>query len=40
MEKNFELSKLSNDNLLKLYKQVEEYIAFLEKEKKEKGTEE
>lgn len=40
MEKNLELSKLSNDNLLGLYKKVEEYIAYLEKEKKEKGTEE
>lgn len=40
MEKNFELSKLSNENLLELYKKVEDYIVFLEKEKKEKGTEE
>lgn len=40
MEKNLELSKLSNESLLSLYKQVDEYIAFLEKEKKEKGTEE
>ena len=40
MEKNFELAKLSNENLLKLYKQVDEYITFLKKEKKEKGTEE
>lgn len=40
MEKNLELAKLSNENLLSLYKQVEDYIAFLEKEKKEKGTEE
>lgn len=40
MEKNFELSKLSNENLLQLYKNVEDYVVFLEKEKKEKGTEE
>jgi hypothetical protein len=40
MEKNLELSKLGNEDLLKLYKMVDEYIAFLDKEKKEKGTEE
>ena len=40
MEKNLEISKVSNETLISLYKQVEEYIAFLEKEKKEKGTEE
>lgn len=40
MDKNFELSKLSNDELLKLYKISEEYIAFLEKEKNSKGTDE
>lgn len=40
MDKSIELTKISNDNLLKLYKEVEDYIAFLDKEKKEKGTEE
>lgn len=40
MEKNLELSKLSNNDLLSLYKQIEEYLAYLDKEKKEKGTEE
>lgn len=40
MEKDFELSKLSNENLLELYKKAEEYISFLEKEKTMKGTEE
>lgn len=41
MDKNFELSKLSNDQLLELYKKSEDYIAFLEKEKNsKKGTEE
>lgn len=40
MEKDFELSKLSNDALLELYKKVDDYIAFLEKEKSMKGTEE
>ena len=33
MDKNFELSKLSNEQLLELYKKSEDYIAFLEKEK-------
>lgn len=40
MEENFELSKLSNENLLELYKKVDDYIAYLEKEKNMKGTEE
>lgn len=40
MEKSFELSKLSNENLLELYKKIEDYIAYLEKEKSMKGTEE
>jgi len=40
MEENFEFTKLSNEDLLELYKQVNDYIAFLEKEIKEKGTEE
>ncbi len=40
MEENFELSKLSHESLLNLYKTVDEYIAFLEKEEKEKSTEE
>lgn len=40
MEENFELSKLSNENLLELYKKVEDYVAYLEKEKNMKGTEE
>lgn len=40
MEKGLELSKLSNEKLLELYKKCEEYITFLAKEKKEKGIEE
>ena len=40
MDKNFELSKLSNEQLLEMYKKLEEYVAFLEKEKSLKGTEE
>ena len=40
MEDNFEFTKLSNEDLLELYKQVNDYIALLEKEIKEKGTEE
>ena len=40
MDKNIELTKISNDDLLKIYKDMEDYIAFLDKEKKEKGTEE
>ncbi len=40
MDKDFELSKLSNDELLELYRKSEEYIAFLEKEKRMKGTDE
>lgn len=40
MDKNFDLSKLSNDDLLELYKKSEDYVAFLEKEKKLKGTDE
>lgn len=40
MEKNLELAKLSNQELLDLYKKVDDYIAFLEKEKNAKGTEE
>ncbi len=40
MEKDFELSKLSNEELLELYKKVEDYIALLEKEKSLKGTDE
>ena len=39
MEKDFELSKLSNEDLMELYKKVEDYIAYLEKEKRMKGTE-
>ena len=31
MDKNFELSELSNEELLELYKKSEEYMAFLEK---------
>ena len=30
MDKSIELTKISNDNLLKLYKEVEDYIAFLD----------
>lgn len=40
MDKNFELSKLSNDELLELYKLSQDYMAFLEKEKNLKGTDE
>lgn len=40
MEKDFELSKLSNENLIELYKKIEDYISYLEKEKNMKGTEE
>lgn len=40
MEENLEFTKLTNEELLDLYKQVNDYIAFLEKEIKEKGTEE
>lgn len=40
MDKNFEISKLGNEDLLDLYKKNDEYIAFLEKEKKAKGTDE
>lgn len=40
MEKDFELSKLSNETLLDLYKKIDDYIAFLGKEKTMKGTEE
>ena len=40
MDKNIDLSRMSNESLLQLYKDVEDYIAFLDKEKKEKGTEE
>ncbi len=40
MDKNFEFSELSNNELLELYKKSEEYIAFLEKEKRMKGTDE
>ena len=40
MEKNLELAKLSNEELLDLYKKVEDYITFLDKEKNVKGTEE
>lgn len=40
MDKNFDFSELSNDELLELYKKAEEYIAFLEKEKRMKGTDE
>ncbi len=39
MEKDFELSKLSNEDLMELYKKVEDYITYLEKEKSMKGTE-
>ena len=40
MEEGYEFTKLSNEDLLELYKQVNDYITFLEKEIKEKGTEE
>ena len=40
MEKNLELAKLSNEELLDLYKKVDDYIIFLGKEKNVKGTEE
>lgn len=40
MEKNLELAKLSNEDLLELYKKVEDYVTFLEKEKNVKGTDE
>lgn len=40
MDKGLELSNLGNEDLLELYKKTEEYIAFLEKEKKAKGTDE
>jgi hypothetical protein len=40
MEKSFELSKLSNETLLELYKKADAYIAFLQQEKKSKSTEE
>lgn len=40
MEKGLNLSNLSNEKLLELYKKSEEYITFLTKEKKEKGTDE
>jgi len=40
MEKNLELAKLNNEELLELYKKVDDYVAFLEKEKNAKGTEE
>lgn len=40
MDKNIDLSRMSNESLLQLYKDVEDYIAFLDKEKKEKGTDE
>ena len=39
MKKDFELSKLSNEDLIELYKKVEDYITYLEKEKSMKGTE-
>ena len=40
MDKNFDLSKLSNEELMDLYTNSKEYIGFLEKEKKAKGTDE
>jgi hypothetical protein len=42
MEKNMELAKLSNEELLDLYKKVDDYVVFLDKEKEKnlKGTEE
>ena len=40
MDKNIDLSRMSNESLLQLYKDVEDYIAFLDKEKKEKGKDE
>ena len=40
MEENFDLSKWSNETLLELYKKSQNYIAFLEKEKSLKSTEE
>lgn len=40
MENGLQLSNLSNQELLELYKKSEDYIAFLTKEKKEKGTDE
>lgn len=40
MEKDFELSKLSNATLLELSKKINEYVTFLDKEKSLKSTEE
>lgn len=40
MEKNLELAKLSNQELLDLYKKVEDYIVYLDKEKNVKDTDE
>lgn len=40
MEKNLQLAKLSNEELLDLYKKVEDYVVFLDKEKNAKGTDE
>ena len=40
MNGKMELSKMSNDEILQMYKDVEDYIAFLDKEKIEKGTDE
>ena len=40
MDKKMELSRISHESLLQMYKDVEEYLAFLDKEKKEKGTDE
>ena len=38
MEEEIEFEKLSNEDLLELYKQVNDYIVFLEKDKKEEGS--
>lgn len=40
MDKDFDLSKLSHEDLLELYKKSQAYVAFLEKEKALKVTEE
>ena len=40
MDKSLKLSKQGHEDLLELYKKTEEYIAFLDKEKKAKGTDE
>lgn len=40
MEKNLNLSKCDNETILELYKKSQDYIAYLEKEKTLKSTEE